>query len=108
MESDLPGQAQDPHPEWQALILGWEPRVNLPGAEHQDGKSGQDKKLGKAHVWGGCRGWNREWRPHLGAPSRFAPAEGGATRGAGAWWEAEGIPWSEAFGKSIAEQSGFP
>lgn len=33
--------------------------------------------------WGGGRGWNREWRPHRGSPSRLAPAEGGASGGAG-------------------------
>lgn len=62
-----------------------------------------------SHVWGGCRGRNRERRPHLGAPSRFAPAEGGAPRGAGARWEAEGVPWSEeAFGESTAGTIGLP
>lgn len=30
-----------------SVILGWDPRVNLPGAEHRDRKSGRDKKLGK-------------------------------------------------------------
>lgn len=30
-----------------SVILGWDSKVNLPGAEHQDGKSGRDKKLGK-------------------------------------------------------------
>ena len=66
------------------------------------------RRAPSSHVWGEGRGWNGEWRPHLGASSRFAPAEGGATRGAGARWEAEGIPRSEAFGESIAGTIGLP
>lgn len=84
MGSDLPGQAQDPHPEWQALILGWDPRVNLPGAEHQDGKSGQDKKLGKVtSQWVGNTRGSKVLPKPTGALELPLPKEQQAARSAG-------------------------
>lgn len=66
------------------------------------------RRARSSHVWGGGRRWNGEWRPHGGAPSRCAPAEGGATRGAGLGRRRREFPGVRRVGKVLQEQSGFP
>ena len=100
-------KAQPPLASPSVSFLSNQRKINTREGKTIAGPPGT-RRARSSHVWRGGRRWNREWRPHVGAPSRCAPAEGGATRRAGLGRRRREFPGVRRVGKVLQEQSGFP